>query len=108
MTGKYRILNAIDEFRRECFAIRVEAKLKTVCVIGVLTDLLIIRGIPGQIRLDNGPEFIAKALRDWIALVGVKSANIMPGSPRENSYCKNLNFILRDELLSGKFSIRSK
>ena len=52
-----------------------------------LSDLFILRGIPGHIRSDNGPEFIAKALREWIAIVGAKTAYIMPGSPWENGYC---------------------
>lgn len=71
----------IDEFTRECIAIRVDRKLKAADVIDVLSDLFILRGIPGHIRSDNGPEFIARALRDWIAAVGVKTAYIMPGSP---------------------------
>jgi len=56
-------------------------RLKAVDVIDVLSDLFIRRGIPGHIRSDNGPEFIAKALRDWIAAVGARTADIMPGSP---------------------------
>ncbi len=99
---KIRMLNVIDEFTRECIAIRVERKLKAVDVIDVLTDLFILRGIPGHIRSDNGPEFIAKSLREWIALVGAKTAYIMPGSPWENGYCESFNSKLRDELLDGE------
>ncbi len=54
------------------------------------------------IRSDNGPEFIAKALREWIAAVGAKTAYIMPGSPWENGYCESFNSKLRDELLNGE------
>lgn len=61
---KIRILNVIDEFTRECIAIRVERKLRAVDVIDVLSDLFILRGIPKHIRSDNVPEFIAKALRE--------------------------------------------
>ena len=75
------MLNVIDELTRECIAIRVERKLKAVDVIDVLSDLFILRGPPTHIRSDNGPEFIAKALREWIAAVGAKTAYIMPGSP---------------------------
>ena len=75
------MLNVIDKFTRECIAIRVERKLKAVDVIDVLTDLFILRGIAGHIRSDYGPEFIDKALREWIALVGAKTAYILPGSP---------------------------
>lgn len=72
--------DVIDKFTRECIAIRVERKLKAVGVIDVLCALFILRGIPTHIRSDNGPEFIAKALREWIAAVGAKTAYIMPGS----------------------------
>src|SRR3954469_11320522 len=89
--GKYRMLNVIDEFTRECIAIRVNRKLKAVDVIDVLSDLFILRGVPSHIRSDNGPEFIAKALRDWIAAVGARTAYIMPGSPSENGYCESFN-----------------
>ncbi|QND52680.1 IS3 family transposase (plasmid) [Phyllobacterium sp. 628] len=99
---KIRMLNVIDEFTRECIAIRVDRKLKATDVIDVLSDLFILRGIPGHIRSDNGPEFIAKALREWIAAVGAKTAYIMPGSPWENGYCESFNSKLRDELLNGE------
>ncbi|MGF0540044.1 IS3 family transposase [Agrobacterium sp. ES01] len=99
---KIRMLNVIDEFTRECIAIRVERKLKAVDVIDVLSDLFILRGIPTHIRSDNGPEFIAKALREWIAAVGAMTAYIMPGSPWENGYCESFNSKLRDELLNGE------
>ena len=96
------MLNIIDEFTRECLAIRVSRKLKAVDVIDALTDLFILRGIPGHIRSDNGPEFIAKALRDWIAAVGASTAYIEPGSPWENGYCESFNSKLREELLNGE------
>ncbi|WLR99394.1 IS3 family transposase [Shinella sumterensis] len=99
---KIRMLNVIDEFTRECIAIRVERKLKAIDVIDVLSDLFILRGVPTHIRSDNGPEFIAKALREWIAAVGAKTAYIMPGSPWENGYCESFNSKLRDELLNGE------
>jgi len=99
---KFRMLNIIDEFTRECLAIRVERKLNSTAVIDVLCDLFILRGIPGHIRSDNGPEFIAKAVRDWIATVGARTAYIEPGSPWENGYCESFNSKLRDELLNGE------
>ena len=99
---KIRMLNIIDEFTRECLAIRVERKLNSPAVIEALCDLFILRGVPGHIRSDNGPEFIAKAVRDWIAAVGAKTAYIEPGSPWENGYCESFNSKLRDELLNGE------
>ncbi len=59
-------------------------------------------GVPGHVRSDNGPEFIAKAVRDWIAAVGAGTAFIEPGSPSENGYCESFNSKLRDELLNGE------
>jgi transposase InsO family protein len=99
---KYRMLNVIDEFTRECLAIRINRKLKSADVIDALSDLFILRGIPAHVRSDNGPEFIAQALRDWLAAVGAKTAYIMPGSPWENGYCESFNAKLRDELLNGE------
>lgn len=68
---KFRMLNVLDEFTRECIAIRVSRRLKAIDVIDVLSDLFIMRGVPTYIRSDNGQEFIAKVLREWIAAVGV-------------------------------------
>jgi len=99
---KFRMLNIIDEFTRECLAIRVSRKLKAVDVIDVLSDLFILRGVPGHIRSDNGSEFVAKAVREWITAVGAKTAYIEPGSPWENGYCESFNSKLRDELLKGE------
>ncbi len=99
---KIRMLNVIDEFTRECIAIRVSRRLNATDVIDVLSDLFILRGVPGHVRSDNGPEFIAKAVRDWIAAVGSRTAYIEPGSPWENGYCESFNAKLRDELLNGE------
>jgi len=94
------MLNVIDEFTRECLSIRIARKLKSLDVIDVLSDLFILRGVPGHVRSDNGPEFIATAVREWIAAVGAKTAYIEPGSPWENGYCESFNSKLRDELLN--------
>jgi putative transposase len=99
---KYRMLNVIDEFTHECLAIRIARKLKAVDVIDALSDLFILRGVPEHIRSDNGPEFIAKALQDWIVAVGAKTAYIAPGSPWENGFIESFNARLRDELLDGE------
>jgi transposase InsO family protein len=86
---KYRMLNVLDEFTHECLAIRVARKLKAIDVIDVLSDLFILRGIPAYIRSDNGPEFVAKAVQEWIAVVGAKTAYIERGSPWENGYIES-------------------
>ena len=98
----YRILNIIDEFTREALMIRVARKLNSTDVVDALTDLFILRGPPAFIRSDNGPEFIAQNVRDWIAAVGAKAAYIEPGSPWENGYCESFNARFRDELLNGE------
>ena len=104
----FRMLNILDEFSRECLAIRVRRKLNSMDVIDVLTDLFILRGVPAFIRSDNGPEFVAQSVRDWINAVGAKTAFIEPGSPWENGYCESFNARLRDELLNGEifYSLR--
>jgi putative transposase len=99
---KYRMLNVVDEFTHECLAIRIDRKLKAIDVIDLLSDLFILRGIPGHIRSDNGPEFVAMAVREWIAAVGARTAYIEPGSPWENGYIESFNARLRDELLNGE------
>jgi transposase InsO family protein len=81
---------------------RIDLKLNSTNVIDVLSDLFILRGVPGYVRSDNGPEFIARAVQDWITLVGAKTAYIEPGSPWENGYCESFNSKLRDELLNGE------
>ncbi len=105
---KVRLLNVIDEFTRECLAIRVARKLKAPDVIDVLSDLFILRGVPAHIRSDNGPEFVAQSVQKWIAAVGAKTAYITPGSPWENGYIESFNARLRDELLNGEifYSLR--
>ncbi|KAB2684790.1 MULTISPECIES: IS3 family transposase [Hyphomicrobiales] len=99
---KYRMLNVIDEFTHEALAIRIDRKLNSTDVIDVLSDLFILRGVPEHIRSDNGPEFIATAVQDWITAVGAKTAYIAPGSPWENGYIESFNARLRDELLDGE------
>ncbi len=105
---KFRMLNVVDEFTHECLAIRVDRKLKAIDVIDVLSDLFILRGVPGHIRSDNGPEFIAKSVQAWITGVGAKTAYISPGSPWENGYVESFNARLRDELLNARSSTRSR
>jgi putative transposase len=105
---KYRMLNIVDEFTREALAMRIDRRLKSTDVIATLADLFILRGIPGHIRSDNGSEFIATAVKDWIAAVGAKTACIEKGSPWENGYIESFNGKLRDELLNGEifYSLR--
>ena len=96
------MLCLIDEYTREALAIRVKRKLNSIDVLETLADIMICRGTPDYIRSDNGPEFVAHALRTWITAVGTQTAYIEPGSPWENGYCESFNSKLRDELLNGE------
>ena len=96
------MLNVLDECTHECLAIRIDRRLKAIDVIDVLSDLFILRGAPEYVRSDNGPEFAAKAVQEWIAAVGAKTAYIAPGSPWENGFIESFNARLRDELLDGE------
>jgi len=98
----FRILTVIDEYSRECLALKVARKLKSVDVLETLADLFIIKGIPDYIRSDNGPEFTAVMLREWLARIGSKTLFIEPGSPWENGFNESFNGKLRDELLNGE------
>ena len=97
----------LDDFTRECLSIRVARKLRSTDVIDVPSDLFILRGVPEHIRSDNGPEFVAKAVQDWIAAVGAKTAYIEPGSPWENGYIESFNAASGMSCLTARFSTRS-
>jgi putative transposase len=90
----------VDEYTRECLALEVDRRMTSREVIDVLADLLVVRGAPGHIRSDNGPEFIAQAIRRWLGRTEVKSLYIEPGAPWENGYAESFHSRLRDELLN--------
>ncbi len=94
-----KLLVVVDEYSRECLAIEVARRLRSDDVLAVLSELMVRRGTPGYIRSDNGPEFTAQAVRDWLGRVGVKTLFIEPGSPWENGYVESFNGKLRDECL---------
>ena len=97
-----KILTVVDEYTRECLALVVERRLRSDDVLHCLTDLFVARGIPEHIRSDNGPEFTAKAVRQWLGNIGVTTVYIEPGSPWENGYNESFNGKLRDEFLNGE------
>ena len=99
---RFRMLCVVDEFTREALAIRVGRKLTSADVIDTLADLFIQHGVPAHIRSDQGPEFIADAVKAWISGVGSRTAYIERGSPWENGYVESFNARLRDELLNGE------
>ena len=95
----FRLLTIVDEFTRECLAIVVARHLTADDVLATLTDLFVTRGCPSHLRSDNGPEFCAKVVREWLAWLEVRTLFIEPGSPWENGYSESFNGKLRDELL---------
>ncbi len=95
-----RMLTLIDEYTRECLAIRAGRHFRSDDVLHCLTELFVCRGVPEHIRSDNGPEFTANAVRNWLGRVGVGTLFIEPGSPWENGYVESFNGKLRDELLN--------
>ena len=97
-----RILTLIDEYTRECLVLKVARRLRAQDVLEQLGYLFIYRGLPSFIRSDNGPEFTAKAVRNWLKRLGVQNLFIEPGSPWENGYNESFNGKLRDELLNGE------
>lgn len=97
-----RLLTMIDEFTRQCLAIRVGRRLNSTHVIEVLGECMLQYGIPEHVRSDNGAEMTAQGVRNWLASVGTQPLFIEPGSPWENGYCESFNGKLRDECLNGE------
>ena len=95
-------LSIVDEFTRECLALEVGRGLTSGRVIDVLIELLHVRGLPRHIRSDNGPEFIARAIRTWLEKARVQTLYIAPASPWENGYAESFHSRLRDELLDAE------
>ena len=87
---KVRLMTLIDEFTRECLAIRVARRINSLGVLETMADVMLMRGVPEHIRSDNGAEMTAKIVRNWLAQVGAKTLYIEPGSPWENGYCESL------------------
>jgi transposase InsO family protein len=94
-----KILTVVDEYTRECLAIRVERRMRSIDVLDQLADLFLARGVPDHIRSDNGSEFTAALVREWLSRLGVRTLFIEPGSPWENGYVESFNGRFRDELL---------
>ena len=96
------MLTVIDEYTHECLAIEVKRRLSSRDVLDCLNRLFLIYGVPEHIRSDNGAEFTAKAVREWLSAAKVRALFIEPGSPWENGYNESFNGKLRDELLNGE------
>jgi len=99
---KVRWLNLIDEYTRECLASIPKRRWDHMKIIDILADLMLMRGTPSYIRSDNGTEFTATKLREWLSEIQVTTVYIEPGSPWENGYCESFNSKMRDEFLNGE------
>jgi putative transposase len=97
-----KILTVLDEHSRECLAIVVERRLHSDDVLSCLTELFVKHGPPEHIRSDNGSEFTARVVRQWLKRLSVQTLFIEPGSPWENGYIESFNGKLRDERLNGE------
>ena len=95
-----KFLCVVDEFTRECLALHVARNMGAMEVIAVLAAIVKERGAPKHLRSDNGPEFIAVAVRRWLESQGIATLYLEPGSPWENAYCESFNSRLRDGLLN--------
>ncbi len=98
----FRMLTVIDEYTHEALAIQVKRKLNSTDVLDCLAKLFMEKGAPEHIRSDNGSEFTAQAVREWLDKAKVRTLYIEPGSPWENGYNESFNGRLRDELLNGE------
>jgi putative transposase len=96
---RLKVMPVVDEYTRECLSLEGERSIKACGVTDTLRRLFIERGEPDYIRSDNGPEFIAEALKEWLAISGVKTLYIEPGAPWENAYSETFISRMRDELL---------
>ncbi len=93
-----KILTLVDEYTRECLCLHAARSITAQDLIGLLVGVMVERGAPQYLRSDNGPEFVAKAARSWLASIGTKTLFIEPGSPWENGTIESFNSRLRDEL----------
>ena len=96
---RLKVMPIVDEYGRECLALEMERSITAKDVVGTLDRLFTERGEPDYIRSDNGPEFIADAIKSWLAASGVETLYIEPGAPWENAYSETFISRLRDELL---------
>lgn len=98
-----KCLVIVDEYTRECLALEMRRSFTGDNVLEVLSRLMGGRGIPKHIRSDNGSEFIARQVRNWLELVGVETLYIAPGAPWQNGYIESFNSRVRDEFLEMNY-----
>ncbi len=93
-------LSIVDEYTRECLALKVDRGITSEDVIDTLAELFAMHGVPAYIRSDNGPEFVAKRMQRWLDQINVEALYIEPGSPWQNGYAESFHSRLRDEFLA--------
>ncbi len=98
----------VDEYTRECLSLEGQRSIKAEGVVDILHSLFIERGEPDYLRSDNGPEFVAAAVKECLAVSGVKTLYIEPGAPWENAYSETFISRLRDELLDRELFVNLK
>lgn len=101
----FRVLTVIDEYTRECLAIETDTSLPGLRVIGVLERLAQTRGLPEEISVDHGPEFVCRSVRSWCETQGVLLRYIEPGRPMQNGHIESFNGRFRDECLNANWFI---
>ena len=97
------MLTVLDEYTRQGLRVAVAFKMGSADVLGALYPLLLEHGKPEFIRSDNGPEFIAASLQEWLSRIGIKPIQIYPGSPWENGSNERFNGTLRNEVLNTEW-----
>ncbi len=95
-----KMLTLIDEYSRQCLTIEVGRKLRSGDVLNALAEVMAWRGVPNYLRSDNGPEFIATEVQEWLKEMGIGTIYIEPGSPWENGHVESFHNRLRDECLN--------
>lgn len=105
---RVKVMPVVEEYTRECLSLEGQRSIKACGVIDTLRRLFIERGEPAYLRSDNGPEFIAAAVKEWLAISGVKTLYIEPGSPWENAYSETFVSRMRDELLDRELFVNLK
>ncbi|HBL43518.1 MAG TPA: IS3 family transposase, partial [Planctomycetaceae bacterium] len=93
-------LSIIDEYTRECLALKVDRHITSEDVINQLAELFPTHGVPEHFRSDNGSEFLSKAIRSWLKQIGVGTLYVEPGSPWENGYAESFHSHVRDEFMN--------
>lgn len=92
-------LSIVDEYTRECLALKVDRSITSEDVVNTLAELFAMRGVPQAIRSDNGPEFVSRAIQAWLEKLQIQTLYVAPGSPWENGYAESFHSKLRDEFL---------